>query len=89
MKKHPLRYGVSAVIISILFFIFAAIDLTHLFFGKILSFHFHADVISAAYKLGFAMGHFIGFYVVPIFFVFVGWLLFKLGSEKVKQAHLE
>ncbi|MBE0651081.1 MAG: hypothetical protein IH595_09590 [Bacteroidales bacterium] len=89
MKKYPLRYGVSAVIISILFFIFGGIDLIHLFFGKILLFHSHVDVTSAAYKFGYAVGHFARFYVVPIFLVFTGWLLFKLGSEKVKQAHME
>ena len=87
MKKHPLRYGYIAVIISILFFLAAFTGLFHLLLLKVLSvhFHLHADASSVAYKLGRA----IGLYIFPLFLGFVGWLLFQFGSEKLKLFQAE
>lgn len=82
MKKHPLRYGVTAVLISILFFLVAVIGFYHIIFLK---FPIPQPPVGAtdAYKAGFIAGKYAAFYVDPFFNAAVGWLLFKFGREKV------
>lgn len=88
MKKHPLRYGVTAVFISILFFIVAAVGFYHMIFLKLPASQPPAGG-NLFYKAGYATGKYFAFYLAPFFNAFVGWLLFKFGREKVNAASVE
>lgn len=90
--KHPKTYGIIMILIAILFFVLAAIGFIHLAYGKPPAMQppAHKDAAyTAGYKLGFYVGEYVRFYLLPFFWAFVGWLLYKCGSEKVKSAKAE
>lgn len=86
--KQTKTLGVVMIVISILFFIAAATGLFHLVYGKLPAMRSPAHH-PEAYRLGFYLGKYVHFYLLPFFWAFVGWLLYKCGSEKIRSGHPE
>lgn len=88
----PKTYGIIMILIAILFFILAANGFIHLAYGKPPAMQPPAHkntAYSAGYKFGFYVAEYVRFYLVPFFWAFVGWLLYKCGSEKVQSPKTE
>jgi hypothetical protein len=85
--KHSKGYGIIMIVIAIIFFLVAANGFIHLAYGKppIMKPANH----TGANKMGFYFAEYVRFYLLPFFWAFVGWLLYKCGTEKVKSTVVE
>lgn len=86
--KQSKGYGIIMIVIAIVFFLVAANGFIHLAYGKPPIMQPSANR-TGAYKLGFYFGEYVRFYLLPFFWAFVGWLLYKCGTEKTKSTGVE
>jgi hypothetical protein len=85
-------HRIAMKVIAFIFFAMALVGFTHMLNGKFPTFHF-PDQVKTAYEAGRETGTYLGayvhFYILPFFWAYVGWLLYKCGSKNFQWADSE
>lgn len=77
------------IVVSILFFIAAAAGIIRIMYGAPpTALHFSAHTKGSG-QVGAYWEAYVRLYILPFFWAFVGWLLYKCGSEKIKTVRPE
>jgi len=87
-------HRIAMKIIAFIFFALALVGFTHMLNGKFPTFHLLPQSGGTPYKEGSEAGYkaatyvetYMRFYILPFFWAYVGWLLYKGGSEKPELA---